>query len=78
MIIDNNEYAKLTIYSTGFFQHLITDSQPLPKQQSWNPEITNFAKFLKTFELPDKRGSELTETRRKDRFPPPSQPQFLN
>jgi len=48
--------------------------QPIPKQQSWNPEITdfvNFAKFpqktelLEKFKLLDKRGFELTEVRKK-------------
>jgi len=40
--------------------------QPVPKQQSQNLEIANFTKFLKKFELLDKRGFKLVERRRAD------------
>jgi len=55
----------------------MTDSQPIPQQQSWDPEIVNFMKLLNKFEFPDKRGFELMGTRKAD-FCPPSQPPFIN
>jgi len=68
----------------------MTNSQPVPKQWLWNAKLSNFANFTNVarlmkkiklsekFELPDKRGFELTETREKDSFLPPGQPPFLN
>jgi len=48
----------------------MTDSQPVPKQQSQNPELADFANFAKLpkkieppekLELPAKRGFKLLE-----------------
>jgi len=53
----------------------MTDSQPVPEQQSWNLQISdfvNFVKLLKKTKLPEKsellakKGFELTEMRRAD------------
>jgi len=44
----------------------------------WKPEITNFMKFPKKFNLQDKRGFILMETRRAERLLPPGQPPFTN
>jgi len=47
----------------------MTDSQSIPKQQSWNSKLVNSSKFLKKtklpekFELWDKRGFELPDKR---------------
>jgi len=50
-----------------------------PHEQSWNPELLNFANFAKLpkknklpdkFKLPDKRGFELTENKRANSCPP--------
>jgi len=68
------------LYTIQFSHHLMADSQPVPKQQSQNPEIVNFTKFpqktelLEKFKLPAKRGFELMETR----FLPPGQAPLIN
>ena len=49
--------------ATQFSYPLMTNSQPVPEQQLQNLEITNFVKFRKKFNLPDKRGWEPTEMR---------------
>jgi len=55
----------------------MTKSHPVPEQQSWNPEIMNFAKLLKKAKLPEKfellakRGFELMEKREKRKIPAP-------
>ena len=65
-------------YTIQFSHHPITDLQSVSKQWSWNPEFADFANFtklakktelLEKFELPDKRGFELTEMRKKDSCP---------
>jgi len=63
------------LYPIQFFSppddRFVTD----PEQQLQSPKIPN---FLKKFELRDKRGFELPETRRADSSLPPSQPPFIN
>jgi len=54
------------LYIIRFSHRPTTDSQPAPKHQLQNPELADFVKFLKKTELLDKRGSELTEERRRD------------
>jgi len=59
------------------FSHLLmTNSQPVPKQLLWNPELADLrilwnspkqTKLTEKFELPQKR-----------RFLPPGQPPFIN
>jgi len=72
------------LYTIHFSHHLMTDSQSVPEQQSWNIKLVNFAKFPKKtelqgkFDLPDKRGFELMETSRAGRFLPPGQLSFIN
>jgi len=44
----------------------MTSSQSVPKQQSQNLEIMNFAKFLKKF--------EVTETKKGSKLPAPNHP----
>jgi len=62
----------------------MTNSQSVPKQQSQNPELTFSCKLqkktelLEKFELLDKRGFKLMETRKKDGFLPPSPSPFLD
>jgi len=54
----------------------MTDWYPVSEQPSQKPEIPNFSK---KFELPDKSGFELMETRRAETAPPqPDQPPFIN
>jgi len=48
---------------------MTTDSQPVPKQQSRNPEIANFAKLHKKFKFLDKRGFKLMQTRKANSCP---------
>jgi len=54
----------------------MTESQFVPEQRSWNPEIMDFSKFSKKtkvltkFERLDKRGFELTAKRGADPCPP--------
>ena len=36
------------LYMIQFSHYLMTNLQPVPEQQSQNPEITDFAKFLKS------------------------------
>jgi len=66
------------IHAIQFSHHLMNDSQSVPEQWSQNPKIMNFTKFQKKFKLPHQRGSELTETKRAESFPTPSQRPFLN
>jgi len=68
--------------STVQFSHCpTTNSQPVPKQRSQNPELTGFKNFAeqteipKKFELLEKRGFKLTE--KEKRFLPLSQPSFI-
>ena len=48
------------------------DSQPVPKQWSWNTELADFTKLtkktelLEKFKLPDQKLSEPTEKRKKE------------
>jgi len=67
------------LYTMKFSHHPVANSQPVPEQQLQNPDIadfTNFRKFPKKtelpekFELPGKRGFQLTATRRTDSYPP--------
>ena len=53
----------------------MTDLQPVLEQQSWNPEIMNFASFTKLpkktklpekFKLPAKRGLKPMEMRKRN------------
>jgi len=66
------------VYTIHFSHHLMTDSQPVFKQWSQNPEVANFANFSelkKTPKLPEKleltetREFKVTETRRADSCP---------
>ena len=56
--------------------HLMTDSQSVPEQQSWNAKLINFPDFSKLlkktylpekFGLPDKRGFKLMKIRRDEK-----------
>jgi len=55
------------LYIIQFSHCLMTDSQPVPKQLSQNPELTNLMNCTKKtelpekFELPDKKGFQLME-----------------
>jgi len=58
----------------------MTDSQSVPEQQSWIPELEDFANFAKfpkktelpeKFELTEKRGFELTGKKKKKRISAP-------
>jgi len=47
------------LYTRQSSHHPMTDSQPVPQQQSQNPKLTDFAKkteLLEKFKLPEKRG----------------------
>jgi len=44
------------LYTVQFSHHSMTDTQPVPEQQSWNPELANFVDLAK---LPKK--TKLTE-----------------
>jgi len=52
------------LYTIQFSHHPMTDLQPVPEQQSQNPELVDFANFtklpkktelLEKFKLPEKR-----------------------
>jgi len=73
------------LFKIEFSHHSVTDLQPVPEHRSWTPWIfANLMKFQKKvklperFELPDKRGFELLETRRADSFLLPGQPPLIN
>jgi len=57
------------LYRTQFSHNVMTDSQPVPEQQPWNQKIMDFIKFPEKtiipdkFELPDKRGFKLMDTK---------------
>jgi len=45
------------LYTIQFSHHPMTNSQPVPKQRSWNPEPVDFknsANLLKKTKLPEK------------------------
>jgi len=68
------------LYTIQFSQHLMTDLQSVPEQQSQNLENVNFAektRLLEKFELPGTRAFKSTEMTKKE-FLPSSQPPFLN
>jgi len=63
------------LYIIQFSHRLMTDLQPVLEQQSWNPEIMNFASFTKLpkktklpekFKLPAKRGLKPMEMRKRN------------
>jgi len=58
------------LYTTQFSHHPMTDLQPVPEQRSQNPELTDFAKLLKTDRTPGEvhtPGQERIRTHRKEK-----------
>ena len=71
----NNKYEKQTTYNKIFSPHDDRFAVPVPEQQPWNHEYTDFANFtklpkkhklLEKFEFQDKSRFKLTEMRRVD------------
>ena len=66
------------LYTVRFSHRSTTNLQPVPEEQSWNLQITDFANFMKLLkkielpeksELPDQRGFDLKEKRRAESCP---------